>query len=104
MDDRRTLGNNAKKKITAAMIGALAAFEKEFGKSWGMHKSENEPLTEQEERCYQRWLKVREEILDKGNAQIGAFFQDLEGYNIQKERYRYHYKFMNRREDERDSF
>lgn len=100
MDGKRQLGNNARKKITTTMIGALDAFEKEFGKSWGIHKAHDEPLTEQEERCLQRWLKVREKILDKGNAQIGAFFQELEGYSITKEKYKYHYKFINRDYDE----
>lgn len=103
MDNAKNkLKQDIKKKITTTMIGALSSFEKRFGKLWGIDRPEDEDLTPQEERFLNIWLEVREEILDRGNAQIGAAQANLDNYNI--ETARYHYKFYQRREDERDDF
>jgi hypothetical protein len=97
--DRRALKDFTRKKITTTMIGALDSFEKRFGRLWGQDKNE-EDITEQEDRFYQIWSEVREEILDRGNAQIGAANKELDMYNIEKQRYQI--KFINRRPNGRD--
>ncbi len=100
MDGKNKLKQDIKKKITTTMIGALSSFEKRFGRLWGIDKPDEEELTQQEQRFLDIWLEVREEILDRGNAQIGAAQANLDTYNI--ESMRYHYKFYNRSDNERD--
>ncbi len=98
--DKNKLKQDAKRKITTTMIGALSSFENRFGRLWGHQKEEGEDLTPQEERFFEIWQDVREEILDRGNAQIGALNQELDMYNV--ERQRYQIKFVQRRQDGRD--
>jgi len=103
MDNAKNkLKQDIKKKITTTMIGALSSFEKRFGKLWGIDKPEEEELTPQQQRFLQIWMEVREEILDRGNAQIGAVNANLENYNV--EQAKFHYKFYQRRDNERDDF
>ena len=97
---KNKLKQDARKKITTTMIGALSSFEKRFGRLWGYEKGSEEELTVQEERFLKIWLEVREEILDRGNAQIGAIQSNIENYNVEEPRYEY--KFYNRRDNERD--
>ncbi len=99
---KNRLKQDIKKKITTTMIGALSSFEKRFGKLWGMDVENEEDLTPQQQKFLSIWLEVREEILDRGNAQIGAAQANLDGYNI--ESVKYHYKFYPRRDNERDDF
>jgi hypothetical protein len=94
---RRRLEQDIEKKIKTTMIGALASFEKRFGKLWGHDKSKEEELTPQEHRFLQIWLEVREEILDRGNAQIASSGREIRKYNVNGNRY--NYKFEMRRED-----
>lgn len=96
------LGRDIKKKITTTMIGALDSVEKRLGKLWGNHKNSDEEFTQQENRFYEIWLQVREEILDRGNAQIGAMLSNLDAYQIEDKRY--NITFINRRQDERTDF
>ncbi len=98
--DKERLKQVAKSKITTTMVGALASFENRFGRLWGHEKEEGEDLTPQEERFYEIWQDVREEILDRGNAQIGGFNQEADSYNIEKTRYQV--KFIQRRQDGRN--
>lgn len=90
---KNKLKGDIKKKITTTMIGALSAFENGFGKLWAIDKENEEDLTEREKKFNELWLRVREEILDNGNAQIGAILKELDAYLI--ERKRYEYKFYN---------
>jgi hypothetical protein len=95
---KNRLRQDIRKKITTTMIAALDAFEKEFGRLWGIDKSEG--YTEREEKFYEKWLSVRERILDKGNAQIAAASSNLDKYDVAETRYSV--KFINRRNDGRD--
>lgn len=92
--DNEKLKKDTKRRITTTMIGALSSFENRFGRLWGHQKEEGENLTPQEERFFEIWQDVREEILDRGNAQIGASNQDIDTYNIEKQRYQI--KFINK--------
>mgnify|MGYP003387198092 CR=1 FL=1 len=102
MDDfvKNKLKQDIKKKITTTMIGALSSFENRMGRLWGFHKTEEEALTPQEERFLALWLEIREEILDRGNAQIGAMSSNLDNYHI--EAIRHKYTFYNRRDNDTD--
>jgi hypothetical protein len=113
MDAKDKLKKNIRKKITTTMIGALDSFEYEFGQYWGIDQVECiydeegrfvdwdlSKLTDKQKAIFYRWLRVREEVLDRGNAQIGAMNKDLNSYNITEERY--HIKFINRRDNGRN--
>lgn len=51
------------------MIGAIDKIEQRFGKFWGFGKLDEE-RTEKEERIYNLFMELREDILDLGNDQI----------------------------------
>lgn len=97
LHDKQKLGNDVERKIKTTMVGALASFEENFGYLWGHDKPENEPLTEDEEANLANWEYIRNEILDRGHSQIRAIKHELENYDIEWQRYKYHFKF--RRED-----
>jgi hypothetical protein len=97
---KNKLKQDIKKKITTTMIGALSSFENRMGRLWGFHKSEEEILTPQEEKFLNLWLEIREEILDRGNAQIGAACANLDSYDIEPVKYKY--TFYNRRDNDTD--
>lgn len=60
----------AERRIVTTFIGAVAAVEKHFGTLWG-HGSDAEK-TPQQRAWAVVWGRCREEIMDKGNAQVRA--------------------------------
>jgi hypothetical protein len=84
-NDANRLKQNIRKKITTTMVGALDSFEKGFGRLWG-HEKEGD-FTQQEDRFFQIWSEVREEILDRGNAEIGGANQEIDLHNVERQRY-----------------
>jgi len=79
-----------RKRMQTTMIGALHEFEKSFGYLWGYDKSEDEPLTEKEEKFLDIWEETRNRVLNNGNFQIRKAIQEIS--NIQG-KIKYHYKF-----------
>ena len=55
------------KALQTAFIGALSAFEEEFGSLWGHGQKQ---LTSEQKENLKKWKIVRERILDLGNAQV----------------------------------
>lgn len=78
---KQNLIQNLKKKLNTIMIGAIAQFEKHFGKEWGYGK-EDKDCGEQENSQFDIWEKCREEVLDLGNKQIRAAIKEIERYNV----------------------
>lgn len=74
-------------KIRTAFIGALAAFEEEFGFLWG-HDIDG-PVTDEQKDLAQIWENVRTQILNNGNHQLRAAKQELENHLIKWNRYQY---------------
>lgn len=70
---RERLQENAVKKIETTMIGAISSIEKFFP-----------DLIDSED-----FLKVRQEILDRGNKQISNLKKELSHYDINWKRYTY---------------
>ena len=66
------------KKFQTTFIGALSAFEKEFGSLWGF--GSNKPLTEKQKSAADVWERVRIAILNNGNNQLRAVLNELQQY------------------------
>lgn len=89
---REKLKKDFKKKMTTQMIGAIAAMEDRFGHLWGMD-SNDDTLTADQEQWLDVWEEVRQQILDKGNAQIRAILDELDNYSIKWNGYQYQFYF-----------
>lgn len=81
------------KRFQTTMIGALFEFEKHFGHIWGLHKNDDELLTQREEQYRNLWEDVRNQILNNGNNQLRKCIADL------KPNPQYHYKFYKKGQD-----
>jgi len=73
-------------KMRTVFIGALAAFEKEFGFLWGEGKEEGE-TTEQEDQMYDLWENARTSVLDNGNKQLRALLNEVDNHVVKWSRY-----------------
>lgn len=58
--------------IRTTMIGAISRIEEKFGVFWGFGKPDQE-RNEKQEKIYNLFMELREEILDLGNEQIRKF-------------------------------
>ena len=73
-------------KFKTTMIGALAAFEEEFGELWGDGMDLDNLNPEQlEER--ERWERVRSHVLDNGNDQSRSSMEEISHYTVTWNRY-----------------
>lgn len=82
-DSKDRLSKILKKKIETTMIGALASIEEHFGSFW----NSGEPMTQEQERIYDLYQKIRSEILDKGNTQSRNIDSELAQYEVKWLRY-----------------
>jgi hypothetical protein len=73
LEKRKKISKHAAIAIRTSFIYALEAFEKEFGYLWGEDKAENEVLTDIETQFEDKYLKVRNKVLDNGNNNIRRF-------------------------------
>jgi len=74
-DSKERLKKIARKKIQTTMIGALDTIEKHLGFLW------------EDESEQSKQLRVRQEILDRGNDQIRNLDNELSQYDIEWLRY-----------------
>ena len=85
-NSRNRLMDAIKKKFDTTMIGALAAFEEEFGELWGngldIHDLDRDQLEERE-----RWERVRSKVLDNGNDQARSAAEEISNYTVSLNRY-----------------
>ena len=89
-NSRNRLMDNIKKKFTTTMIGALSAFEAEFGELWGKGLPLEELTADQmEER--ERWESVRSHILDNGNDQARSAVDEISHYTVTWNRYNHRF-------------
>ena len=84
-DSKKRLSIILKKKLETSFIGALAAFEKEFGFLWGFEG--DKPLTKQQKEMGAIWDDVRTQVLNNGNNQLRAIQNELSQYTIKWNRY-----------------
>ena len=83
---KKQLLNNVTKKFKTTMIGALSAFENEFGELWG-HGKNVEELNEYELGWRHIWDSVRTDILNKGNNQLRGALDEISQHDINKQKY-----------------
>lgn len=81
------------KRFQTTMIGALSEFEKSFGYLWGIHKDEDSPLTDKEEKFLDIWEETRNRILNNGNNQLRKSVSEIKKDSC---RPRYHYQLKPR--------
>jgi hypothetical protein len=78
---RQRLAAEARRKATTGFIGALAEFEKFFGALWGHGKADAD-RTEREKKWFELWQRCRNEVLNRGNAQVRALEAELAQYVV----------------------
>jgi len=78
---RELLEKDIEKKFKTVMIGAIASIENNLGFLFG--HNENRELTPEEEELKEIFVKIRSEILDKGNGQIRNVKTALDLYKIE---------------------
>lgn len=70
-----------RKKTNTIFIGAIAQFEKFFGRLWG-HGKDDEDCTPAELEFRKVWMECRTEVLNGGNAQLRALLNEISQYEI----------------------
>lgn len=90
-EDKNALIENISTKLKTSFIGALAAFENNFGYLWG-HNSLK--LTVEQKELRDKWKLVRKEILDKGNDQIKYAKLEFGKYEIKNVGYKVEFEHM----------
>jgi hypothetical protein len=83
--ESKRLSDSIDKHFKTTFIGALSAFEKEFGGVWADGVPEAE-LTDQEYRWRKRWENVRNTILTNGNNERRATQAELREYTVRRDR------------------
>lgn len=85
-NSRNRLMANIHTKFKTTMIGALAAFEDEFGELWG-NGMDLEELTQDQLEERERWERVRSRVLDNGNDQSRSSAEEISHYTVSWNRY-----------------
>jgi len=79
---KQRLVKAVEKHIRTSFIGALDAFEKEFGYLWG-HGKDVEELSEDELTFREVWNRARDKVLDNGNDRIKNASEEIDQYNVE---------------------
>ena len=96
-NSKRRLLNTVKKKFDTTIIGALAAFEEQFGELWG-HGIPEENLDEDQIYWKEAWAEARAKILDNGNANLRAAQNEISQYTLSWNRYVTNFQLRNNEE------
>ncbi len=83
---RRRLDKIIGTKVRTAFIGALAAFEEEFGFLWGHNVPEDE-LTQTQIDMYELWERARTNVLNNGNTQLRAVRNEIANQTVKWNRH-----------------
>lgn len=95
IDSKNRLFKITSTKIRTAFIGALSAFEQNFGHLWG-HRLQDSELTDEQLEYKEIWELCRTSILNNGNHQIRAVENEMSQYAISWNR---HQTFLKIKED-----
>jgi len=83
---RRRLDKIVSTKIRTAFIGALAAFEEEFGFLWG-HDIPEDQLTGEQKEMRELWNTARTNVLNNGNTQLRAVRNEIANQTVKWNRH-----------------
>ena len=100
-DSKVALKSHATKKLNTTMIGGLSKFEAAFGELWGHGKPED-ALDEDERYFRERWIAVRNEILNQGNNQKRALLAEIDQYSVRFNKYEYNFIIKDQEENGRE--
>lgn len=84
LPDKQRLRLVIEKSITTTMIGALAAFEENFGGLWGLNSPDDVELTERQRQFLDAWQETRTRILDIGANAIQISNKAINANDIRK--------------------
>lgn len=84
---RRRLDRIITTKMKTAFIGALSAFEDEFGFLWGQDLPEN-ALSQEQKDMAELWERARTRVLNNGNTQLRAVRTEIQNHTVDWKRYR----------------
>lgn len=79
-ESRKRLDRILSQKMNTTFIGAISAFENNFGFLWGAGKKRE--LTEEEQNLLNIWQRVRTDILNNGNNQLRALRNELQNHSV----------------------
>lgn len=96
-NSKRRLLNVIKKKFDTTIIGALAAFEDQFGELWG-HGLPEDQLDEDQRYWKEAWMEARAKVLDNGNANLRAAQNEIAQYTLSWNRYVTNFQLRNNEE------
>jgi len=80
---KNKLARLAEKRFKTTFVGALSEFEQGFGHIW-KHGIPEEELTDEEYDNRKIWENIRNNILNKSNAQMRGFLTELDQHTIDK--------------------
>lgn len=83
---RKRLDKIVSVKVRTAFIGALAAFEDEFGFLWGQGLPEDQ-LTEEQLDMQELWIRARTNVLNNGNTQLRSLRTEIANQTVKWNRY-----------------
>jgi len=83
---RKRLDSIISKKVRTTFIGALAAFEEEFGFLWGHGLPDNQ-LTDEHKDMLVLWNQARTNVLNNGNTQLRAVRDEIFNQTIRWNRH-----------------
>lgn len=86
-DSENRLKESIERKFRTTFIGALSAFEEEFGYLWGRGLPLNK-LTDAEHQERLAWDRVRTNVLNNGNNQMRAAHDEISQHSIERDKYR----------------
>jgi hypothetical protein len=95
---RKRLDKIVSTKVRTTFIGALAAFEDEFGFLWG-HDLPEDQLTVEQQSMLELWKNVRTIVLDNGNTQLRAVKSEIANHVIKWNRY--HMEFQVQKQEKK---
>lgn len=98
-ESRKRLDKIISQKMQTTFIGAISAFESNFGFLWGSGKKE---LTEEEQALFNIWQRVRTDILNNGNNQLRALRNELQNHSVSWNRHTLTIKAEEDQNDNRD--
>lgn len=80
------LKESIERKFRTTFIGALSAFEEEFGYLWGRGLPFNKLTAEQREEKL-AWDAVRTKVLNNGNNQMRAAHDEISEYTVERNKH-----------------
>ncbi len=85
-ESRKRLDKIVCTKVRTAFIGALAAFEEQFGFLWG-HGLEDGILSEKQKDMRELWERTRVDVLNNGNTQLRALRNEISNHVVKWNRH-----------------